>query len=474
VVKQVKESSRAKESQLVAMTNAHLVVDPNQVTHVTRTTYVQGMAYDDYINVTTSNRGIQAIKHSATPESGYLTRQLLYACDNWVLNAVQRDEENAGLLLPSKLAIGRTLLDGTIYNGGGDKYVRVRSVVTSSKPRFVVTPDMLNAKFHSHLGDNYQIGASFATSLTEGITQSALGLKHGGTLQDYDHGDLPARPSIKDLERIKDHGTFLYAPEDCTLDVQDLFIVLKSRSKMYKYPKPQNVSFLSMNQDFKKGDLICIIPEQYTPGMKCDSILKFIGASGTRIPLKYLRNSVVVSDCYCIKEGTIRYGKETVSHQGHTYEIPTVMIGGVKYKYNPNCSYQIPDGDVVKVGQRICSGICSMGYVFNHYGDKVDLDVAYSIFYDQITKLNPGIATELLELVYAVIFTDYNEKTKTHFSVNRSLAKVLESDAGTYQIIANKSPKAKFEKIDPFEGEDFVVDEMSTRMLMTLISNLNQ
>jgi hypothetical protein len=430
------------------------MVDPQGNAHVTETTYIEGMSYEDYVNATISNRGLQSIKHEAVPSSGYLTRQMLYACDNWYLDKAQSDPENEGLMLPAKLAKGRTKVDGTIFTGPAKEgeFVKVRSIITSTKPRFVVTPDMLNSIYHKHLEDNYQIGASFSTSLTEGITQSMLSLKHGGVLRDYNQESI------------------LKAPFDCELSMDEYFITLTGGDKVYKYPVPNNFCLVSADSKFKEGDTIGLIPELYTPGMKGDSLIKFIGAAGTTMSLKYQRNSVTTSDCYCVKDGEIKYGIEQYKDKksGETKTRMTVTIGGLKYKYNPNCFYCIPDGELVKIGTKICSGVEDMGYVFDH-GVK-DRNISYMIFYDQISKFIPKIATEVLEFIYAVIYTDFNESTNESRDVRRTISSVLEKDGGTYQKMARKSSKKFLEDIDPFEGESFMADEMSNRMLLTLIN----
>lgn len=77
--------------------------------------------------------------------------------------------------------MGRTAPNGKKYsekplvNGSEDDLVPVRSIVTKRDgDPYTITPDLIGTKFK--FTDGAAIGLSFATSLTEGTTQSALGL----------------------------------------------------------------------------------------------------------------------------------------------------------------------------------------------------------------------------------------------------------------------------------------------------------
>ena len=95
------------------------------------------------------------------------------------------DTENEGILIPRYKAGGRTAPSGKVYpdfkgKPDEDDLVLVRSIVSKKKGDLnVITPDLIN-KFFKDFTPGAAIGLSFARSLTEGTTQSALGLKHGG------------------------------------------------------------------------------------------------------------------------------------------------------------------------------------------------------------------------------------------------------------------------------------------------------
>lgn len=117
-----------------------------------------------------------------SPSSGYLTRQISFVLNHYVFNEGE-DIDNPGLLIPRYKALGRTAPNGKVYSekplvgGSEDDLVPVRSIVTKNKGNLsVVTPDLISKKFASDFTDQAALGLSFATSLTEGTTQSALGL----------------------------------------------------------------------------------------------------------------------------------------------------------------------------------------------------------------------------------------------------------------------------------------------------------
>ena len=115
------------------------------------------------------------------PSSGFLTRQISFVLNHYIYKDGE-DTENPGLLIPRYKALGRTAPNGKVYsekpltNGSEDDLVPVRSIVVKNKGDLnVVTPDLIGKKFKDFTPDA-ALGLSFATSLTEGTTQSALGL----------------------------------------------------------------------------------------------------------------------------------------------------------------------------------------------------------------------------------------------------------------------------------------------------------
>ena len=86
-------------------------------------------------------------------------------------------------MIPRYRAAGRVAPDGKRYPDRETKVdekdlVPVRSIITKFSNPDIVTPDCISTKFKD-LTPGAAIGTSFGTSLTESVTQSALGLKHG-------------------------------------------------------------------------------------------------------------------------------------------------------------------------------------------------------------------------------------------------------------------------------------------------------
>lgn len=111
-----------------------------------------------------------------------LTRQLSFLTNNYKYE-LGEDPDNACILIPRYRAGSRVAPDGNRYpdkeiKPNEEDLVPVRSIITKSKDFDIVTPDCLSLKYKD-LAPGSGIGSSFGTSVTEAITQSALGLKHG-------------------------------------------------------------------------------------------------------------------------------------------------------------------------------------------------------------------------------------------------------------------------------------------------------
>lgn len=83
-------------------------------------------------------------------------------------------------MIPKYRAAGRVAPDGKRYSDRELKpnekdRVPVRSIITKFSKPDIVTPDCISNKFKDFT-PGAAIGMSFGTSLTENITQSALGL----------------------------------------------------------------------------------------------------------------------------------------------------------------------------------------------------------------------------------------------------------------------------------------------------------
>lgn len=124
----------------------------------------------------------QLRKVSGVPKSGYLTRQIEFTMNNFTWEPGS-DDKNKGILIPRYRSEGRMDPDGKIYpkfGGNPDESdkVLVRSIITKSKNDGIVTPDLISTGYNDFTPGG-AIGISFATGITQAITQRSLSLKHG-------------------------------------------------------------------------------------------------------------------------------------------------------------------------------------------------------------------------------------------------------------------------------------------------------
>jgi hypothetical protein len=137
------------------------------------------------------------------------------------------------------------------------------------------------------------------------------------------------------------------------------------------------------------------------------------GSNGQRY---FEKDQVMVSDCYALNDGVIKY------EEGPDGNI-RVYIGSKEYQYNPECMYYFPDGSEVKKFDRICSGVCNMQHVIADLGG-TNLQDVYSVFRKQLYTLTDsdfaktGISSlnstqeELIELLFTGLTkVEYNPKT---------------------------------------------------------------
>jgi len=294
-----------------------------------------------------------------------LTRQLSFLTNNYKYE-LGEDPKNACIFIPRYRAGSRVAPDGNRYpdkelKPNENDLVPVRSIITKAENPDIVTPDCLSLRYKD-LAPGSGIGSSFGTSITEAITQSALGLKHGGH------------------ERIIAEEGYLYAPKSCKVREDGKYIVLECRGSELKYPRPENL-VLGLQDSYKAGDIVGTAYNTSSPIIKLNSLIKLMKATGNRGKRYFEKDNVLVSECYAYEDGTIHY------YEGKFGNI-IVEIGGRRYQYNPLCMYYFPDGAEVKKFDRICSGVANMPLVIKNLGTNIQ-DI-YTIFRKQFYTLQDG------------------------------------------------------------------------------------
>ena len=278
------------------------------------------------------------------------------------------DPENKCIMIPRYKALGRVSPEGKRYsekpisNPSEEDLVPVRSIITKFKDKDIVTPDLIGSKFKD-ITPGAGIGLSFGTSLTENITQSALGLKHGGH------------------ERVIDENCYLYAPRACKVREEGQWLYLEYKGGELKYPRPDNL-VLNAKESFVKGDLVGTAYSTTSPIYRLNALINLMNARGSNGTRYFEKDNVIVSDCYAYEEGEIHYIENPKSKRIE------VQIGTRKYDYNPQCMYFFPEGAKVKKHERFCSGVVNMYHVVADLGDNIK-DI-YSIFRKQFYFLTDG------------------------------------------------------------------------------------
>ena len=385
-------AGRVKLDSISSLNMPQLIISGvDETPIITRGNLLAGYSEKDLIYHSIENRSLQSIRTSGTPASGYLTRQLTFLLGGYKYVAEGEDKTNKGLMIPRYKALGRTAPNGKVYpntpikNPKENDLVPVRSVITKFKGNVhQVTPDLIGKKFNDFT-DGAAIGYSFGTSLTEAITQGALALKHGGH------------------ERVLSADAYLSIDKPCTFREEGKWIYLKVRGKELKFPRPDNLVTLDKDK-FEAGEHICCAYHTVSPINKLNSIIALVKAIGSNGLRYYEKDTVILSDCYCLKEGTIHYVEDEAGNIN-------VEIGGETYQYNPNCMYYFPDGAHVEKFDRICSGLVNMEHVTRALGSNIN-DI-YLVFRKQfytlnqkdfvqtgITSLN-SVQEEIIEMLFA-------------------------------------------------------------------------
>lgn len=431
----INESSRAKVASLRDMAIPQFTVGPDGNFHITKTSLVDGLSQQDYIHHAIEKRSLQDIKQSAVPQSGYVTRQFTYLASEYIF-ADGEDKDNPGILVPKNKARGRTTVEGKIVeSSGSDELVRVRSIITSTKKRGIITGDMVTNLFNYKVGS--RIGMSMVSSFTEHLTQAGLKLKHGGNLYNLDPDN------------------YTIALEDGVVEITDDWVILKGKSgKVYKYPKGSNyVANYYQDNKVKKGDRIGTNYHPVTPSYPLDTISKLCKASQSTSKKKFANNKKLVSECYALSDGEIHY--KLVDNEIQ------VVIGDEVYQYNPDCNYYYPDGTKIKKYQRFCSGILDIDSYVVRVNDYIEM---FYYFREQFYSALE-VAHELVEFLYTLVVN----KTEDDKLVVNSVTKTITGSDSFYKSLAFGYSNRSFEKID-YEGYEFVADPL-TSVILSLITN---
>jgi hypothetical protein len=435
----ISESARSKMHQLLAVSLPQLNVGPDKKISVSGSTLLEFQSPREYEQHAIENRATQDIKQASVPGSGNFTRQMVYLASPYFYSS-EEDTKNRGILIKERNAIGRTRVDGTIVDRvESDDLIRVRSIITSStKDENKITSDMISNLIKYK--DGTHIGIKMITTLTEGTTQSGLSLKHGSSLYSYEN-----------LSKLR-------APEDVKLINDNKWILLESKSKQYKYPKPDNfIISWSENNLYNKDDVVGVALHPITPSYKSSALITLCTARKLTPKKKFAHNEILISECYAYEDAVITYNISEDKKAGETM----LKFGGNSYIYNPNALYFLPEGTKVKKRDRICTGLLYMKGLTEKITDYEDAFYFFRNQFDELMEIN----AELIEFLYVLIAKEKKNKVIIDNVINR----INESES-FYTRIAFENAKKVFEEIGP-EGLTFKGDTLTNIILSLLTKN---
>lgn len=426
VAEKINESDRGKIHQLFEMSVPQFMVNDNDEIVIPEKPLIEGLTEREYVTHSYNNRRLLAIKSLSVPAGGWLTRQLVFACQSFVIN-VDSDPENHGILLPRYRCEGRTTTSGerigkSLREDEND-LVRVRSIVQARKG--VVSTDMFSDKFGFDT-KNSRVGISMASSFTESFTQSLLALKHGGAAK-----QIPKDFIIK----AKGH-TVLITQDDHTYTVTE-------DGKTKVYPLSSMMRFVEgsgpKKNEYNPGEEMVELVNPLPPTLKLGMLVTLIGAKSNLKTNAMTRVDVTTAVSYTLDGGKIHYD----------FDRKTVTIGNKTYDYDDDAMYYFAEGDDLPPITKFRSGVMTPAMILPPDPTPDDIEKVYYTYRDQIYNISEKnvVNEELMEVVFRSCLVDgkyvsVDNASKENASImtsisygyaNRSLSEVINEP----QVIKN-------------------------------------
>jgi hypothetical protein len=333
----VQTGSRVKPDTLQSMYAPDIRLDENNKLIFNKdSSMFKGMSEEQFMYKGSENRLVQTFKKAGTPASGYIARQLISTLMRFRYHAVEGSTDKIGLLLPKEKAIGRTTLRGTIVSEKTptDKDGRVRVKSNMFTNSYIVYKDELSPRFYNNANDNSAIGMTAATSMTENVSQSILGLKHGrGRLTKYDVTDIKAVNS------------------GVINSITNKFVtVVTSDGKTDVYRITDIMSYdnnIKEGNNIKAGDTLIHAIREATLGDKVarQSLLLKVRLANSVYEANEMPADTTATLCYSPINGTIDYDKNG----------DLIINSLLKIKVTSNLIPLYPSGTEIKKGERLFS-----------------------------------------------------------------------------------------------------------------------
>lgn len=363
-VDRINEGNRGKMSAVIAMCVPAFNIDAEGKLNFAEHSLVEGLTEAEFMYHSQANREALKTKANMTPFGGFMTRQLKEAGDKIIMIQGQIDADNECILIPAKLAKGRTMKDGkTVGSDKSDKMVAVRSCLTTSLP--YVTEDMFSRdnQFNYDVDGRCFIGTDWMTAFSSDIVQSGLSLKHQSTMR-----------FVEQFSKFK-------APYDTEVEYIEDKIILKATGEEYILPTRWSTRGPGF---YKKGDLIGEVPDYKTFTIKVESLVKLFKAQGS---LKYreMSNNIDMKECF---------NRSTESKL--EYRNGEVRVGKLSWRRNRDF-IPYPIGSMIPPYARIRAGLQNMINL-----NKSNISTRFNIFYNQVNELRP-INIELAEMIFKIL-----------------------------------------------------------------------
>ena len=400
-----------------------LVVFDNSIAH--------GFDEGAFLSHVKENREILKVKKTGTPAAGYLSRQLVNVCHYFTFTE-EPSKSTRGIVIKAKEAQGRIKINGEKVTETGDELIRVKSCIDSGTT--IISKEEISDRLVSwkHYEEQDGIGTDAAMSFSEAITQSLLGLKHGGALVS------PSKAMLKSITPGK------------VDEITSNFIIVNHNGVKYKYVRPKKflLSEYTNGDSFVAGTVLGYEDKDIHVEMKLESINVFID---TMSKAEHVRKSEVSRTfCYSPCDGIIKYDIEDSDKK--------VLIGNVELPFAEDEIYYFPEGYKVSKGERICGGVVDLDQYRSLLNN--DLGWLFYIFKNQIVEIAgfSNYPSELSEIIFKGV------NTGSKFSVTQAARRPK-------QLINKMNLGYTKEALREFTGKEIGESFLSDLLLMDIKDN---
>lgn len=380
IKQKIKDSNRYKMEQLTSLIGPTIIHNADGSMEVELTSHADGLGTKAYVEECINNRIIWGYKQALVSVGGYNARQMSVIAKAIQFEPTPNTKEIDPIYLPNITPEDKEFLKNREVIGESPipGYVQVRSSIFNGEA--LVYSNEIDSSIYKTASGNlraFNIGIDMMTSFSEPVTQSALGLKHGGREYNYTEESYRVKSPCKIIGK------------------EGSFIIVNENGNELKYPVPAS-SEVTTKSVLDKGEILYSSTAKEHVTAPLAKVSKFIDSITMIDQLK----DAILSDCYALGEGTIHYDISAMK----------VNIGGISHNYNPKDIYYYPEGAMIRKFTRISSGTLDIRYASSILKDD---RLTFIIFRKQIHKLVPSLNLDIAEVLYKAIFKNGNSVRKT-------------------------------------------------------------